>query len=148
MPLSQRGHTMATTQQLHPGKVTVRVSLNLPEHLYDQYAERAAKRGVTVEEELLQQANRTRNWYDSTPIYVDNATRQALSKLADRLLASQEDLLTWARASATLTINGVKVELPSTLRAKIDVQRYRMPFKDFIAEKVIESLERWVGLRG
>jgi len=79
---------------------------------------------------------------------VDNATRNALSKLADRSLHTQEELLQWAKASATLTINGVKVELPSTLRAKIDVQRYRTPFKDFIAEKVIESLERWVGLRG
>jgi hypothetical protein len=126
---------------------SVRVSLALPEGVYDQYAERAAKRGVDVMDELLTHLTRTRNWTDSTPIYLDNSARNALSKIADKTLHSQQDVLDWARQSSTLTINGVKVELSSPLRAKIDVQRYKTPFKEFLPSKVIELLEQWLNLR-
>lgn len=125
----------------------VRVSLSVPEGVYDQYAERAAKRGVDVLDEILTHLTRTRNWTDSTPIYLDNSARQTLSKIADKTLHNQQDVLDWARQSSSLTINGVKVELSSPLRAKIDAQRYRTPFKEFLPAKVTELLEHWLNLR-
>ena len=128
-------------------KAAVRIALAVPEDLYDLYAERATKRGVEPQDELLTHLQRTRNWTDSTPIYLDNESRKALSALAGRSLFTAADVVAWAKQTATLTIAGTKVELSTPLRASIDVQRGRIALRDFLPDKAIELFEHWLNLR-
>jgi len=121
--------------------------LVLPESLADLYAERALKTGHTTEGEMAAQLARCATYTAANPIYLDDEMRNRLSSIAGRLIATPQDLLTWAHNISTMKVQGVEVTLDQRLLSRIEGRRFGQSLASTIKRETVEGLERSVGLR-
>lgn len=129
------------------GAPTVAIKLKLPEGLHDHYAERAAKYGRDVEDELLIRLRDTRDYTATSPIYLDDDARQELTQIAGHLIRTQDELLTWARKLTSLKVEQVEVTLGQTLTTRLATRCFGATWEEHIRRTVIRCLEAEVGLR-
>src|SRR5258708_40295137 len=102
----------------------VKHALVLPELLADLYAERALKTGHTTEGEMAAQLAKCAAYTASNPIYITDEQRNMLSQIAGRLIATPDDLLTWAHNISTMKVQGVEVTLDQRLLSRIEGRRF------------------------
>jgi len=126
--------------------VTVK-ALRLPETLYDQLSERATKHGRSVEDEIFLRLRDCRDFTSLSPIYLDDAQRNELSKIAGRLIRTPTDLLDWARQMVSLKVGTVEIPLGQQLITRLESRRFGKTWDDFMRALVPEKLEEHVGLR-
>lgn len=126
---------------------TVRLTLTVPEELYDTYAERANKFGRSCEDEMLLRLRDCATHTSVNPIYLDDTARNDLSQCAGRLLRSPGDVLAFARRMSSVTVQGIKIELSDQLAARLETRRFGRTLDELINRTVTESLETFVGLR-
>ena len=134
-------------KQLTASVPTTKLTLRIPEPLYDQYAERAAKFGREVEDELLLRLRDCREHNAISPIYLDDAARQELTQITGKLVRNSEDLLTWARQVTALKVEQVEIPLGQTLTTRLESRRFGAPWPEHVRNTVIRCLETEVGLR-
>jgi hypothetical protein len=125
----------------------VKLTLYVPENILDIYAERAAKFGRSVEDELLLRLRDCREHNAISPIYLDDAARQELTQITGKLVRNSEDLLTWARQVTALKVEQVEVPLGQTLTTRLESRRFGAPWPEHVRNTVIRCLETEVGLR-
>ena len=126
---------------------TVKYSIRLPENISDHYAERAAKFGREVEDELVIRLRDTMSYNAASPIYLDDAARQELTQITGKLVRNAEDLLAWARQVTALKVEQVEVPLGMTLTSRLESRRFGAPWPEHVRNTVIRCLEAEVGLR-
>jgi len=130
-----------------PTSTSMKVTLRLPEELYDVYAERAAKTGRQPETEMLDRLSICRTHNATSPIYLDDDARNALSQLAGKTMRTAEDVLLWARYIASLKVNGTEITLDERLLKRLSTRTFGKTLPDFLRQAVTEQLEDLVGLR-
>jgi hypothetical protein len=126
---------------------TVKLSLYVPETLLDAYAERAAKLGHSVEDELLMRLRDCAGHTAQQGIYLDDVTRQALAMLAARTIKTPADVLEFARKQTLLKVGGVDIVLSPQLADRLRSRCFGKAWDEHIREVVIRNLEVEVGLR-
>lgn len=126
---------------------TVKFTLSIPEHLYDSYAERAAKHGRTAEDEIALRLKSCLLHVDTTPIYFNDAQRNELSQIAGRLLKTADDVIGWSRRLASLKVDNVSIPLSDNLLQRLHSRTFGTDWPVYINHKVNELLEQEVGLR-
>ncbi len=124
-----------------------KVTLTVPEALADAYNERAAKLGHTLEAEMVSRLVRCMDYTAGSPIYITDEQRNMLSQIAGRLIATPQDLLTWAHNISTMKVQGVEVTLDQRLLSRIEGRRFGQSLASTIKRETVEGLERSVGLR-
>lgn len=125
----------------------VRLTLTLPEDLYDTYAERANKFGRSIEEELMLRLRDCAAHTSVSPIYLDDQIRNELSQCAGRLLRSPGDVLAFARRVSAINVQSVRIELSEQLLSRLTSRTFGSSLEDLIRKTVTESLEQFVGMR-
>lgn len=127
---------------------TVRIpALRLEESVYDTYAERATKRGRTVEDEIAKHLTSTANYNATTPIYLSDDDRNALTQLAGVMIQTPADLFAWAKRLAALKIGEVQIELSERLATRLDTRKFGADWTGYLTRTVTECLEEKVGMR-
>ena len=126
---------------------TVKITLRVPETLADQYAERAAKYGREVEDEILLRLRDCREHTASSPIYLNDDQRNELAQLAGRGFRSADELMSWARKQCSLSVGEVTIPLSTQLADRLASRRFGATWTEHIRRVVIENLETYVGLR-
>jgi hypothetical protein len=121
--------------------------LRIPESLFDVFAERAAKKNMNADQEILRHLGATATYNSSSPIYLDDDTRNELSTIAGRTLQAKEDVLAWAKAVAALQVGEVNITLPLTLAGRLSTRRFGKSWKEYLTQTILECLEERVGLR-
>lgn len=130
-----------------PAVTFTKVSLRLPEGLYDAYAERAAKFGRTVEEEMTLRLRDCREHTASQPIYLNDDDRNALTQIAGTMIKNPTDVIAWAKLVSSIDVGGVEVELSAQLIKRLETRRFQQPMAQFLARTITEQLETYVGMR-
>lgn len=128
-------------------KSPIRFSLQMPEEIYDRYAERAAKFGRSAEEEIAMRLKACVAHVDSTPIYLNDAERSALSQITGSLLRNAGDVLRWASRVSTMSVEGVSIPLYERLTERLHSRTFGKGWHDYLRERVLALLEQEVGLR-
>ncbi len=126
---------------------TVKISLRMPEKLYDQYAERATKFGRDAEDEILMRLSACVSHTGIGAIYIDNDARNALTQCAGKLMQTPDDLINWARRLSTLQVSGVSIELSEQLMSRLRSRTFGHTWEEHITRTVTEALEQSVGMR-
>ena len=126
---------------------TVKLTLRVPEPLYDQYSEQAISKGQEVEEVLARRLASCRDHTSTGAIYLDDATRNELTKITGKLIRNASDLLAWARQTTSLTVDQVEVPLGQTLKTRLSTRTFGTAWPDYIRSTVTRLLEGEVGLR-
>jgi hypothetical protein len=121
--------------------------IRLPEDVYDTYSERAIKKGRDVESEIASHLAVTRTYNSTTPVYLDDNSRNELSQIAGKLLRTPEEIVAWARQISSLTVADVKIELSERLLTRLSTRTFGRSMPEMIRQTVTESLEEKVGLR-
>ncbi len=130
-----------------PTVPTVKLTLRVPESLHDQYAERAAKFGRDVEDELLLRLRDCRDHTAAMPIYLTDDQRNELGQLAGRTFSKADDVLAWARKQCSLNVGNVTVKLSTQLADRLASRCFGRTWEEHMQRTVTEALEREVGLR-
>ena len=126
---------------------TVKITVRLPENVADLYAERAAKFGRDVEDEIFLRLRDCREHTATTPIYLNDDQRNELSQLSGMGIRTADDLLAWARKQSTLKLGEVSITLSTQLANRLSTRRFGASWEELLRRIVIENLEREVGLR-
>ncbi len=125
----------------------VKLTLTLPEALYDKYAERATKVGHSAEAEITQRLVKCAEHTDPAPLYVTSEQRNRLNIISGALIDTAESLINWAHRLSRLKVAGVEITLDERLLSRIDSRRFGSTLKETITRMVIEGLEEKVGMR-
>ena len=126
---------------------TTKVSLRIPEGVYDQYSERAMKYGPEVEDELLARLIVCRNHNANQAIYLDDDARKELCNITGKLIRNADDLLAWAKQVTALKVENVEVPLGMTLTSRLASRQFGTPWPEHVRKTVLRCLESEVGLR-
>ena len=125
----------------------VKREITLPEDVYDRYAERAAKSGVSVESELVKRLTRCVDHVDPAPLYLTSEQRNRLNIISGTMLDSPESLINWALRLSRLKVQGVEITLDERLLSRIESRRFGATLAATIKRMVVEGLEQTVGMR-
>lgn len=125
----------------------VKLSLTLAEAVYDKYAERAAKTGVTPEEELAKRLSRCADHTDPAPLYLTSEQRNRLNIISGSLMDSPETLINWALRLSRIKVSGVEITLDERLLSRLDSRKFGQTLAATIKRMVVEGLEEKVGMR-
>jgi hypothetical protein len=126
---------------------SLKLTLKIPESLYDTFAERAAKSGRTAETEILRHLEYTQTYCSGFPIYLGDDERNELSTLAGRSMLTPQDVLEWARKVAALEIGDVSITLPLVLAGRLASRKFGKAWVPYLRDTVIECLEERTGMR-
>lgn len=125
----------------------IKRELRIPEELFDVFAERAAKKNWNVDAEIVRHLNVTSSYSATSPIYLDDVTRNELSQIAGHSFQTREDLLEWAKKVSALQLGEVHITLPLPLVGRLSTRRFGKSWKDYLTQTIIECLEERTGLR-
>ena len=129
-------------------KPVIRVTLALPEAVYDQYAERATKFGKTVEQELTERLLRLKDHTSITPICFNDDDRAKLTHIMGRSITKPGELLGRLGNLVTLTVGEIKVNIPERVQVRLKSRIFRgETLAGKVAKIVVEALEQECGLR-
>ncbi len=128
-------------------KTRVRVTLSLPEEIYDEYAERATKYGRKPEQEIELRLTRCRNHNDTTPLYFNDQQRGELQTLLGKTPESAEHALGMIKRLSTIRVDGVDIVLAERLRERLSTRLFRDTMENVVKREVIRGLEGFVGWR-
>lgn len=129
-----------------PSSVTIK-NLRLPESLYDQLAERAAKQGRSVEDEIFVRLRDCREHTAQQPIYLNDAQRAELSTLVGKLIRTPEELLKSVHEMAGLKVAGIEISLGEQLIKRLETRRFGKTLSELLKGLIPAKLEEEVGLR-
>lgn len=125
----------------------VKLSISIPEPLADVYAERAAKLGITVEQEI---ANRLKHCQTHTSLfglYINDDERQRLGQLTGKLMATPADVLAHVEHTAVIRVGDIDIPLDGQLLVRLNTRTFGKTFDQMIRDEVVKALEVFVGLR-
>jgi hypothetical protein len=122
-----------------------RVALSTP--IATLYQEQADLAQAPLESLLAERLQKCATHTSSKPLYISDAKRQALDKLFGFNISTSDQLLTKVQQTLSVNINGIKVRLSPDLLSRLKTRSLSQPFDKFVAQTVVEELERFVGLR-
>jgi len=137
-----------------PADVLVRLKLS-PE-LISAYELQAADLGLTLEEILALRLAKCVALTDNKPLYFNDEERQELESLIGKNVSSAMEVVRLIKSALSVKIVGkqpnsnpfsLRVDLKPALLGKLHSRCFGRPFEDFLAQIVVEELERYCGVR-
>jgi len=127
--------------------MSIQCRIQLPDAVFDRYDAEAARRGIPVEELFAQRLAHCQDHTAEKPLYFNDSERQTLERYLGRNVLNVSDTLVQIRNAMSVRVHKVIVPLETQLLAKLKSRAIRVPFEEFLQTQVVQSLERYVGLR-
>jgi hypothetical protein len=128
----------------------IRVTISIPEEMYQQYETQAKLAKVTVEKVL---SDRLRQCVDHTSgrgLYFTDAQRSDIERITGgHLIMSAEQALEKIKTTVNLKVGDINVEVTDRVLARCAsrARAERKDFETYVKKEVIQGLERSTGLR-
>jgi hypothetical protein len=140
--MSQRNHQRSTINEVRI--VTCRV--DLPEHIYDAYANLARTSNREVEDLLQQQLTRCRDIIGSG-IYFNESQKKRLSNLIGHTVADAEGALQRLETSTVVDVSGFSFELDPRLIQRLKTRVFRGEiYSDVMYREIVRALMTFAGM--
>ena len=134
---------MATNPIATPDRTPITVRLSLPADTLSKYD--TGKR--SPEEAMSERLVRCADYTDTKPLYFNDKDRSKLEALLGKNLSSATDALHLLQRSFSVRANNVQITFKPTLLARLKSRCFSKDFEGWLANLVVESLERYAGLR-
>lgn len=130
-------------------KTLCRLSLSIPEELYELYEQEATDQEKTIDEVVINRLYICRGHDSDRPIYFNDAERSELESLTGgRILPDAKTALRRLTNQSSLLLDNAKVKFGPTLLNRLKSRCGRnQSFTQFVKEKAIEGLERYAMMR-
>ena len=128
----------------------IRVTISIPEEMYQQYESQAKLAKITTEKVL---SDRLRQCVDHTSgrgLYFTDAQRADIERITGgHLIMSAEQALDKIRTTVNLKVGDINVEITERVlsRCASRARAERKTFENYVKKEVIQGLERSTGLR-
>lgn len=143
--------TESTSPANHaPGNVNrvviVTCRVDLPEHIYDAYADLARTSNREVEDLLQQQLSRCRDIIGSG-IYFNESQKKRLSNLIGHTVADAEGALQRLETSTVVDVSGFAFELDPRLIQRLKTRVFRGEvYADVMYREIVRALMQFAGM--
>ena len=81
------------------------------------------------------------------PIYINDTQRKRLDRLFGKNFKDADEIIHIMERYVTARIGEVEVQLPPQLLVRLKTRCFGKPFEQFLAERAIEGLESYAGMR-
>lgn len=125
----------------------VQLRISLPAEIVDLYQDQADRTGLEIEQVVAARLLACVDHTSGKPLYFSDADRQELEQLLGRNVLHTKDALLQIRNAMCVRVNKVIISLKTNLLAKLKSRCIGMPFEDFLAQRVVQALEQYVGMR-
>ena len=126
----------------------VKLMLEIPEVLYDKYAERAAKFNRKPESEILARLQQCQDYISTKPLYFTDDDRAEMEKAFAHNLSDPGDLIAKVKSLFRLKVGDVEVPLSARIQARLPNRVFRgSTLEKLITKVVTEALEVECGMR-
>jgi len=125
----------------------VRLTVDLPEHIYDQFMEQAIALNREVEDVVAQRLARCVGQKDNG-LYFSDAQKKELEKYCGRSVGDAQGALQCLKNVSSILCDDVIVELDIRLKQRLDsrAKMQRMTLEKLIHREVMMALRRYVGM--
>ncbi len=126
-----------------------RLSLIIPEDLYDLYEQEAEEKEKTLNEVIIERLYACRHHHSSRGLYFDDSERSELESLTGgRILNTPQDAIKRIRNMESIRLGNVQVVVPPAVLTRLKSRCSRnMDFPEFVKTQAIHGLEQFVMLR-
>lgn len=130
-------------------KTLCRLSLTIPEELYELYEREAEEKSKTVDEVVINRLYVCRGHDSSRPIYFNDEERSKLESLTGgRILPDAKTALRRIINQASIILDSTKVAFSPTLLNRLKSRCGRnQPFTQFVKDEAVKGLERFAMMR-
>jgi hypothetical protein len=126
----------------------VRVMVELPETIYDQYVEQAIARNRNTEEVLTERLCRTKDHTALNGLYFNDDEKRELEKIIGHMVGDAAGALLRLKTTVVVDVGDVKVELDTKLVARLRTRVFRgQTFEGNVQRETKRGLEEYVGMR-
>jgi len=130
-------------------KTLCRLSLTIPEDLYELYAQEAEDQGKTIDEVVISRLYTCRGHDSSRPLYFNDQERSELESLTGgRILPDAKTTLLRLANQVSLLLDNTKVKFSPALLNRLKSRCGRnQSFSQFVRDEAIKGLERYAMMR-
>lgn len=125
----------------------LRLKLDLPQTVVEEYERQAEQYGVSIEEIIASRLTECVGYTSVKPLYFTDADRSEAEKLLRVNLSRPQDLLRAVSRSSSIRVDSIVIALPPALKTRLSTRTFQKPWGKFITDLVTELLEHYVGLR-
>ena len=125
----------------------LKLAVRIPESLSDIYAERAAKFGRSVEDEIAIRLRDCAGHTAAQPLYFSDDQRSALSVILGRTIKDTVEALHEIRQALTVKVAGTEVQLSPQLLKRLESRRFGSTLPELLQRVINQTLEEYVGMR-
>ena len=122
------------------------VKATIPSDLY-LALEQQCRDGQTVDQLAADRLAETADFNALKPIYINDDHRQQLDRVLGRNHTTPEELLHSVTRLSAVSVAGVQVDLHPRLLTRLRSRCFGKPFPKFLADLIMEELERFAGMR-
>lgn len=143
-------YSRTETTDPSPGNVNrvviVTCRVDLPEHIYNGYADQARQTHLEVEDLLQQQLSRCRDIIGSG-IYFNESQKKRLSNLIGHTVADAEGALQRLETSTVVDVSGFAFELDPRLIQRLKTRVFRgEQYSDVMYREIVRALMTFAGM--
>lgn len=137
---------MAKDKRMVNEVVTVIVRLELPEHIYDIYAEEALKRGREPEQIMGERLNRCKG-ISGSGIYFNDDQKKRLGNVVGHTVNDAEGALQRLETATIVDVSGFQFELDPRLIQRLKTRVYRGEhYEDVVYREIVRGLMNFAGM--
>jgi len=126
--------------------VIVTCRVDLPEHIYDAYAQLASRSNIQVEDLMTQQLARCRDIVGSG-IYFNESQKKRLSNIVGHTVADAEGALQRLETSTVVDVSGFSFELDPRLVQRLKTRVFRgEEYSDVMYREIVRALMAFAGM--
>jgi hypothetical protein len=127
-------------------KVIIRLQIDLPSEVLAQY-EKQKPAGQSLEELLSARLISCASHTSERPLYFTDSERAELEKILERRVPSAKDALRHLARLASISVEGIKVNLNPRLIERLKSRCFKHPLGEVVKREVRAGLETYCGMR-
>jgi hypothetical protein len=138
----------ARTIVQHQPETKVRVILEIPQSLFDLYAEQGMPASRMPEDEMLARLHRCREHTALKPLYMNDEQRSRLERSLDHNFSTVDEAIMRITQALAIQVGDVGVSLPANLMRRLALRVGRgETWEGVVQRETVRGLEQFVGLR-
>ena len=130
-----------------PNAASLRLKLDLPASVLNEYERQAEACGQTLEEYLADRLTRCVSYTSSKPIYITDSERQQIEILLRRNVNTAPELIKEIRVASSIRVDNVRVNLSQEVRRRLTTRHLdkTISYDEHVARIVKKLLQEFVG---
>jgi hypothetical protein len=132
------------------GNTRVRVTISIPEEMYQQYEAQAKLAKIAIEKVLSDRLRQCVNHTSGRGLYFTDEQRSAIERITGgHIITGAEMALEKIKTVVNLKVDDINIEVTERVlsRCASRAKAERKTFEDYVKKEVIQGLERSTGLR-